>query len=370
MVTAHLTTQYEGDLHSTGIFKTSIQARVMQAIEDSLPAFVQQLYQGPSSSASSSSPSLHDSGTTPGSSPHHQSITGPDIRVHPPQSQHIRGVDRLQADDRPWTPLLPTNGYNLAEQPAGLLTRVIAPVRRTHPAIATDYRHSFNSMQSTLSNSYGSFADPSSSSRNSSERSGLSTYGYPPSDPAAHAATADLSARRYSAVSIVQATHTQLPGTVTKEVPRAAPMSSLKPRKSMDSGYHSMHTLSLDEPTIPEEHRLPGSVFGGASLRSVRFDNEDDEIEDPMPSARPPEEGYVYLQVEQRPLHSDPFLRRAASAPHDLTVPGTYPQADDPGPASVSDPCLPLFSPSSPDAMREGSNLYDGGSWGSSNSWV
>jgi hypothetical protein len=335
-------------------------------------------------SASSSSPSLHDSGTTPDPSSFHQHSSGPDNRVHPPASQLTHGVDQLQADDGPWTPLLPSKSYNLSKQRTGLSTRVVGPGRRTDPAVATDYQHDLDPMQPSLSNFYGSFPGPRSNDtlQSFSERSGSNNYQYYTQyyapDDAAHEATSDIFASRHPAASTTQATHGQPPSTAPSQVPRAVQVATLKLRKSMDSGYHSMRTLPLDELEMPENSsgiessalwiQPSGGVLERASLRSVRFKDVYDETEHTMQTGQNPNAADLRSKAELHSFNPDPSLRSAASAPHDPAIPGARLTADNPDAdlyrGSVSDPCLPIFSPSSLDAVGEEFNLYDGESWG------
>ena len=149
----------------------------------------------------------------------------------------------------------------------------------------------------------------------------------------------------------------------------------------MDSGYASMHTLPLDESGTAEQNTyngdpsgfkdgLPrnshaGSVQERAHSRPVSFNNDYDEIGMMDETSHTFEEGS--LQAEQSYHTSDPSLRRVSSVPHDLPVPGSYPQEDDANLdpyGSISDPCLPLFPNSGQEAPIECLNIYDGESWG------
>jgi hypothetical protein len=387
MVIARLIAQLEGSSDYAGLLNQESQTRMMQAIEESLPTFVQQTFEGAIASASSSTTSLHDSETTPGSSSD-QGMRGPDIRVHPPAFQTARRVDALQAVDRPWVPLLPRNGYNLSEQPTASSTRTLSPTHRTSPAVATNLPSPADAMQPNLRKYHeDSHAASSNEFRNLWEQTSAGDRCFDAHGVAAYTSMSHSLDRRSSVASTIRMADTSISRMAPPQAPQFVEATGLKPRKSMDSGYASMHTLPLDE-SGPAEHNTyngdrlglkdslprnshPGSVQERAHSRPVSFKSDYDEI------GMMDETSHTFaessLQEEQSYHTSDPSLRRVSSVPHDLPVPGSYPQEDDANPdpyGSISDPCLPHFRNSGQEAPIESLNIYGGESWGPLTSWL
>lgn len=386
MVITRLVTQLESSSDYAGLLNHESQARMMQAIEESLPTFVQQMFESTAASASSSSTSLHDSGTNPASFSD-QGTRGLDICVHPPSFQTAHRVDTLQAVDHPWAPLPPINGYGLHEQPTASSTLPLSPSHRTSPAVASNLPSPPDATQPNVRKHYEDFHAASFEElRNVSEQTSGGDRCFDTNGVAAYTPMLHVLDRRSSVTSTIPVAGASISRMVPPQVPQFVQANGLKPRKSMDSGYASMHTMPLDESGTVEHNTYngvpsgfkdvlpqnshPGSIRERAHSRAASFNKDYDKIGIMDETSQPFEEGS--LQADQSYHSSDPSLRPVSTVQHDLLVPGNYPQVDDTNPdpyGSISDLCLPLFPNPGQEAPIEGLNIYDGESWGPLNPW-
>jgi hypothetical protein len=277
--------------------------RVLQAIRESLPLLVQQLLQRPAASANSSSTSVPESSTTPGSSSGNNDFVAASFEDNMSGLQNGVRLSDPQASDHSWAPGPSSTYHNLPNSQSGRLMsqqrssglRTQAHVTNNHVRADATYprigAYTTNATRMTLSG-----RQPSSEFQVDSHDL-LNRNGQSAAAPMAILPTYE---RRNITNSSTRASNMSVAVMAPPPPPQqAVHATTLKPRRSMDSGYASMHTVASGDGVLANpvtsnfalsdinEDLLLGTPSGTVTTNAapnqglVIFDKTDNSTENP-----------------------------------------------------------------------------------------
>ena len=271
------------------------EIRVLQAIRESLPRSVQQLLQHPSASTSSSSTSLLESSTTPASSSGND-LVGPDVQDNMSGPGNALRTSDPRASEYSCTPGPRFTGHNPPNSSAGRLvsqqrsTYLQTPAHATNNHVRTNTTYTYTGAYTTdPTRMILTRRQPSSEFRvDSHDR--LNGNGQSAAAPMAILPNHE---RRNITNSSIRASNSSVtvmaPPPVRQQVVHA---TTLKPRRSVDSGYASMHTVTSGDGVLIDpatsnislpginEDMLSGNSSGAINNQgSIRLDETDGRTE-------------------------------------------------------------------------------------------